>query len=767
MHNFDIKTLTRTINGRELTVETGRMAKQAGGAVFMTYGGTSILVTATVSKNVSEGQDFFPLTVDFIEKYYASGKIPGGFFKREARPSTAATLSARLIDRAIRPLFPDGFRNSVHVVITVLSYDQVNDPAVIGILGASMALSISEIPFNGPIAGVKMGMIDGKFIINPTAEELETSRLNLDVAGTETSIVMIEAGALELSEEDMTNAIYTGHETIKELIVMQKELTALAGKEKIEVVLDIIPEPIISKVEADFGEKISAASNIKGKLERQETFEAIKEEMLKKYEEDDDVETYITNERYYQNAYEALIKKFVRYTILHNHHRVDGRGLDDIRPITCEIDILKQTHGSALFTRGETQSLGILTLGTERDMQIIDSMDEEYKKHYFLHYNFPPFSVGEAGFMRGPGRRELGHGALAERALEAMIPSKEEFPYTIRMVSEILESNGSSSMASVCSGTLALMAGGVPIKKPVAGIANGLIMEGEDFVVLTDIMGLEDHLGDMDFKVTGTYEGITAIQMDIKIEGITKEIMGIALQKAKVARAYILDQIVALIPEPRAELSTFAPRIETMKINPDKIGAVIGSGGKTIKMITELTGVDINIDDDGQINIASPDVNSINKAREMILSIVEEPRMGVIYDAKVFRTESFGALVKFMNGMKEGLVHISKLHTARINQTEDVVKVGDEVKVKLLDIDNGKYRLSMVGIPGNPQPDPSKIQAAPRPSDRGSYDRGSSDRNSAPRSNYRDRDSRGGGSRDRDRNRSTDNRHDDNRNRDK
>ncbi|MCF7912836.1 MAG: polyribonucleotide nucleotidyltransferase [Candidatus Cloacimonetes bacterium] len=759
MHNFAITRLTKTIAGRELTLETGRMAKQAGGSVFMTYGGTSLLVTATASQKATEGQDFFPLTVDFVEKYYAAGKIPGGFFKREARPSTKATLSARLIDRAIRPLFPEGFRNAVHVVITVLSYDGINDPNAIGILGASTALTISDIPYNGPIAGVTVGMIDNEFIINPTSEQLETSLLNLDVAASKSSIVMIEAGASELSEQNIADAIYTGHEVIKELIAMQLEFAEGASKEKMEVILDTVPAEIISRLDKDFGTKISEAANIKGKLERQTAFETLQDEMLSRYEEEDDEETYLANVRYYKNAYEELIKKFVRHAILHNQHRVDGRGLDDIRDITCEIDILPNVHGSALFTRGETQSLGVLTLGSDRSVQIIDGLEEEYKKRYFLHYNFPPFSVGEAGFMRGPGRRELGHGALAERALEPMIPSKEEFPYTLRMVSEILESNGSSSMASVCSGTLAMMAGGVPIKKPVAGIANGLIMEGEEFVILTDIMGLEDHLGDMDFKVTGTVDGITAIQMDIKIDGITKEIMAQALAKAKIARLYIIGKIVELIPEPRKELSPFAPRIESLTINQDKIGAVIGTGGKMIKLIIEETGVDVNIDDDGTVNIVSADAASIEKARAMILAIVEEPKMGVIYDATVFRTEGFGALVKFMNGMKEGLVHISQLHHSRIAQTEDVVKIGDEVKVKLLENDRGKYRLSMVGIPGNPDPKPGSSPAPARPQgDRRPSGGGDRDRrpyNSNNRSNSRS-DSRG--SDDRRNNSSRDNR---------
>jgi len=692
------------IAGKQLTFETGRMAKQANGSVFITYGGTSILVTATASKEPKEGTDFFPLTVDFIEKMYASGKIPGGFFKREARPSTDATLSARLIDRAIRPLFPEGFRNAVHVVITVLSFDGINHPAALGILGASAALSVSDIPFHGPIAGVTVGIIDEKIVVNPELEKFEKSCLELDVAGTESSIVMIEAGAAEVTEEQMMNAIYSGHGTIKEIIEFQKSFITEAGKEKMEIILDLIPDEIQKRVENDFGKSIEEAAKISGKLERYEAFEQKKEEMLEKYAEEDDEETFQTNERYYKNAFEDLIKKFVRNAILKDNHRVDGRGMDDIRSITCEVDVLPQVHGSALFTRGETQSLGVVTLGTEKDEQVVDGLDEEFKKTYFLHYNFPPFSVGEAGFMRGPGRRELGHGALAERALKPMMPDKDEFPYTVRVVSEILESNGSSSMATVCSGTLSMMAAGVPIKKPVAGIANGLIMEGSDFVVLTDIMGLEDHLGDMDFKVTGTKDGITAMQMDIKIEGITKEIMGIALEKAKTARLYILDKITETIPEYRKELAPSAPRIETMNVAPDKIGMIIGPGGKMIKHIIEETGVDINIDDDGRISIASPDKTSIEKARVYISNIINDPEMYKIYDGTVTRIEPFGAFVKFMGNTKEGLVHISQLHSARINRVEDMLKLGDKVRVKYVGLDRGKVKLSMKGVEGNPEP---------------------------------------------------------------
>ncbi|MCF7793946.1 MAG: polyribonucleotide nucleotidyltransferase [Candidatus Cloacimonetes bacterium] len=742
MHKFDIKKKSIEIAGKNLTIETGRMAKQANGAVFMTYGGTSVLVTATAAKEPREGTDFFPLTVDFIEKYYASGKIPGGFFKREARPSTTATLNARLIDRPIRPLFPKGFRNAVHVVVTVLSFDGENDPGVLGILGASLALSISDIPFNGPCASVKVGLVDDEIVINPTSELLENSKLELDVAGTKTAVVMIEAGAKEVSEERMMEAIYAGHEIIKDLVVLQEEFIKDAGKEKMEFPLDLVPEEILKNVEKDFGKAIKDAANVSGKLERYEAVDKIKAEILEKYK-DEIGEEFEEQERYYQNAFEELFAKFVREAILKNNHRVDGRGMDDIRDITCEIDVLPIVHGSALFTRGETQSLGTVTLGTGRDEQIVDGLADEFKKNFFLHYNFPPFSVGEASFMRGPGRRELGHGALAERAILPMIPSKDDFPYTLRLVSEILESNGSSSMASVCSATLALMAAGVPIQKPVAGIANGLIMDGEDFVVLTDIMGLEDHLGDMDFKVTGTKDGITAMQMDIKIEGITKEIMGIALEKAKVARFYILDKITEVIPEPRKELADTAPRIESFKIDPDKIGAVIGSGGKMIKQIIETTGAEINIDDDGTISISSADKKSIDHATKIVQDIVEEPEMNGIYEGTVSRIETYGAFVKFMSESKEGLVHISQLHTGRIAQVEDMLKLGDTVKVKFIGLDRGKYKLSMKGVEGNPEP--KKVSEY--------ISKPSSERNSSSRDrhhNPRNRDNRNRDNRDRD-----------------
>ena len=721
MHNFDIKKKSIEIAGKTLTMETGRMAKQANGAVFITYGETSVLVTATASKDVREGTNFFPLTVDYIEKMYASGKIPGGFFKREARPTTQATLNARLIDRPIRPLFPKGYRNAVHVVITVLSYDGENDPGVLGILGASAALSISDIPFHGPCAGVKVGVVNDEIIINPTVQQFEDSILDLDVAGTEAAVVMIEAGAKEVSEEMIMNSIYTGHEVIKELVALQQEFVKEVGKEKMEVELKLTPEEIVKNVADNFGEAIDKAAHLHGKLERYEAIDAIKKEVIEKYTKELG-EEFAEQEKHYKDAFDEVFAKSVRNAILKDNHRADGRGMDDIRPITCELDILPRVHGSALFTRGETQSLGTVTLGNSRDEQIIDGLAEEYKKPYYLQYNFPPFSVGEAGFMRGPGRREYGHGALAERALLPMIPSKDDFPYTLRVVSEILESNGSSSMATVCSGTLALMAAGVPLKKPVAGIANGLIMDGDDFVVLTDIQGLEDHLGDMDFKVTGTRDGITAMQMDIKIEGITKEIMGIALEKAQTARFYILDKIIETISEPRAELSEHAPKIESIKIDPDKIGAVIGSGGKMIKHIIEVSGADVNIDDDGTVSISSSDKESIEKAFGIVNDIVSDPEMNKIYVGEVTRVEVYGAFVKFMSETKEGLVHVSQLHNDRVANVGDMLKLGDKVNVKFIGFDRGKVKLTMKGVEGNPEHKPGSSPTPP-PAPRSNYDR--------------------------------------------
>ena len=709
MHNFNITRRETDFCGRKLIVETGKMAKQANGSVFIQYGETAVLVTATMSKEPAEDQDFFPLTVDYIEKMYAAGKIPGGFFKRESKPSTDATLMARVIDRSIRPLFPEGFRNQVHIVVTVLSFDGVTDPSTMGVFGASLALSISDIPFNGPIASVTVGYIDNQFVVNPHFNEIETqSKLNLTVAGSESSIVMIESAASELSEEMMLDAVFTGHKEIQKLCALQQDFISACGKEKVEVVLDSVPEEIMNKVENAFGAKIAEAAVIFGKQERQDAFDAAEAEMVEMFsqQEDTDLSPWEETERYYKMAFDELIRRYVRDSILRKQHRVDGRGTDDIREITCEIDVLPRVHGSALFTRGETQSLGTLTLGGGTDEQVIDGLETEYKKSFYLHYNFPPYSVGEVGRIGPTGRRELGHGNLAERALKAVLPDKDSFPYTIRIVADTLESNGSSSMASICSGCLALMAGGVPIKAPVAGIAMGLIMEGEDYIVLTDIMGLEDHLGDMDFKCAGTREGITAMQMDIKISGITREIMQIALNKAKSARFKILDIMAECIAEPRSELAPWAPRIESFKVPIDKIGEIIGPGGKMIKSIIEECQVQIDIQDDGTVRILSPDKESINKAKSIIKGIAVDPVAGDMFEGQVTRIEPYGIFVKILGGTKEGMVHISEMYTGRINHPLDMVKLGDKVQVKTLGMDKGKLSLSMKGVAGNPEPHP-------------------------------------------------------------
>ncbi len=736
MHNFNITRREIDFQGRKLIVETGKMAKQANGSVYVQYGETAVLVTATMSKDVAENQDFFPLTVDYIEKMYASGKIPGGFFKRESKPSTDATLQARVIDRSIRPLFPEGFRNQVHVVLNVLSYDGENDHSVLGVFAASLALSISDIPFHGPIAGVTVGYIDNQLVVNPLLSQMkDSSLLNLTVAGSATSVVMIESAAQELSEETMLDGVYTGHAAIKELCALQDEFVAACGKEKVEVKLLGIPEEILSGMEAEFGARIAEAAVIFGKQERQDAFDAVEADMLARHKEEDGEEAYADKEKMYKEAYHELIRRYVRASILDKHHRVDGRGLDDIRDITCEIDILPRAHGSALFTRGETQSLGTVTLGGGSDEQIIDTLEEEYKKSFYLHYNFPPYSVGEAGRMGPTGRRELGHGNLAERALKAVIPNQEIFPYTMRIVADTLESNGSSSMASICSGCLAMMAGGVPLKAPVAGIANGLIMEGDRFVVLTDIMGLEDHLGDMDFKCAGTRAGITAMQMDIKIEGITKDIMRIALEKAQKARFQILDIMAECLAEPRTELARYAPRIESFKVPTEKIGEIIGPSGKMIKSIIESCQVAIDIQDDGTVRILSPDKDSIDKAKAIIKGIAIDPEIGEEFEGPVTRIEPYGVFVKILGGAKEGMVHVSQMHTSRIGHPEDMVKLGDIVHVKSLGMDKGKLSLTMKGVAGNPEPDPNAPKDRPQP----------------PRDNFRrnDRDNRGGGGRDR------------------
>ncbi|MBS3741947.1 MAG: polyribonucleotide nucleotidyltransferase [Candidatus Cloacimonetes bacterium] len=695
--NKDIIRMETEFANRKLVLETGRMAKQTNGSVFVQYGGTVVLVTATASDERREDIDYFPLIVDFIEKMYASGKIPGGFFKREAKPSTTATLTARLIDRPIRPLFPDGFRNEVQIIATVLSYDQVNSPEMAGMLGASAALSISDIPFHGPIAGVKVGLVDGEYIINPTLDELEVSDLDLSIAGKEEAIMMVESGAKEIEEDIMLTALDEGHKAIKELLEFEKEFIAKAAQPKGDYVFDKIDEELVKKIEVNDYDNLKEAVNKGDKKLRHDALKSVKDNIFERYEEKLGEEKFADKKITIKNAIEEIQKKVIREQVIKEKKRVDGRGSDDIRDITCEIDVLPSTHGAALFTRGETQSLGVVTLGSGADEKIIDELDEEFKKRFYLHYNFPPFSVGEVRFLRGPGRRELGHGNLAERALKPVIPDEEKFPYTLRIVSEILESNGSSSMATVCSGSLALMAAGVPIERPVVGIANGLIMEDDKYEVLTDILGIEDHYGDMDFKVTGSEKGITALQMDIKVEGITQEIMKDALYRAKEARNYILKKVKDTISEPRKQLSENAPKIKMFTVKTDKIGDIIGPQGKFIKAIIEETGVTIDIDDDGTVKIASEDQAMIDEAKRQIDNLVAEPEVGKIYEGTVRAVKDFGAFVEILPG-QDGLVHISNLEKKRTKKTSDIVNVGDKVKVKVIKVENGKIQLSMKGL---------------------------------------------------------------------
>ena len=703
--NFDTKKITTIFAGKELVFETGKVAKQANGAVMLKYGETIILATATGAKEAKEDADFFPLTVDFIEKMYASGKIPGGFFKREARPSTDATLNARLIDRAIRPRFPKGFYNPVHVVITVLSYDEMCDLGSLGITAASTALSISDIPFGSPIAGALVGLFEDELVINPNKKKMVNSEMELSVACSKESIVMIEAGACVVSEKIVTQAIYKAQETLLSIIELQNEFKKMVGKEKFEFSVSTIPQEIEKMVLDNCEAEVKKAITIKDKLLKYEAIENIRKNLLETVKEE--------NLEFTKVAYDNLVKSIVRADILAGN-RPDGRDLDDIRDINIEIDILPRVHGSSLFTRGETQSLGTVTLGSKRDEQIIDGLDSEYRKIYYLHYNFPPYSVGETGFMRGPGRRELGHGSLAERAIIQILPSKEEFPYAIRAVSDITESNGSSSMASVCSGSLALMAAGVPVKSHVAGIANGLIKEGDKFVILTDIQGMEDHLGDMDFKVTGTKDGITAIQMDIKIDGITPNIMELALQKAKDARLSILDKMSKVIAEPRAKLSNYAPKIVSLKVEKDQISSVIGAGGKTIKGIVEQTGIEVDIDDEGNICLVGINEDKIKEAKDIIEDIVGMPEYGSIYKGEITRVEPYGVFVKFMFN-KVGLVHISKMTKKRLGHPSDIIKLGDIVNVRFTGLKEGKIQLEMSGIKGNPQlPDDYVAKEQPR-----------------------------------------------------
>ncbi|MBM4763919.1 polyribonucleotide nucleotidyltransferase [Bacillus sp. B15-48] len=680
--------------GRKLSVEIGQLAKQANGAVLVRYGDTAVLSTATASKE-PKNLDFFPLTVNYEERLYAVGKIPGGFIKREGRPSEKAILSSRLIDRPIRPLFADGFRNEVQVISIVMSVDQDCPSEMAAMLGSSLALSVSDIPFEGPIAGVIVGRIDGKFVINPTIDEAENSDMHLTVAGTKDAINMVEAGAKEVPEEVMLEAIMFGHEEIKKLIAFQEEVVAKVGKEKTEIKLFEIDSDIEAEVRALCEQDMLAAIQVKEKHAREDAIKEVKNRVLAKYEEE---ETDDAKMKQVKMILDKIVKGEVRRLITEEKVRPDGRGVDEIRPLSSEIGILPRTHGSGLFTRGQTQALSICTLGAMGDVQILDGLGLEEEKRFMHHYNFPQFSVGETGPIRGPGRREIGHGALGERALEQVIPSEKDFPYTIRLVSEVLESNGSTSQASICASTLAMMDAGVPIKAPVAGIAMGLIKSGEHYSILSDIQGMEDHLGDMDFKVAGTAKGVTALQMDIKIDGLSREILEEALQQAKTGRMQILDSMLATIEQPRKQLSAYAPKILMMAINPDKIRDVIGPSGKQINKIIEETGVKIDIEQDGTVFIASTDQEMNEKAKRIIEDIVREVEVGQMYLGKVKRIEKFGAFVEIFNG-KDGLVHISELAEERVGKVEDVVKIGDELLVKVTEIDRqGRVNLSRKAV---------------------------------------------------------------------
>ena len=679
----------KEIGGRMLSIETGRVARQASGAVVVRYGDTMVLAVANGDRNPREGIDFMPLSVEYQEKTYAAGKIPGGFFKREGRPGTPEILSARLIDRPIRPLFPDNYRNETQVIIYVIPSDKENPADVLGGIGASAALSISEIPFNGPIASVRVGKIDDQLVLNPTLPQLEESQINLIVSGTYDSIMMVEGQSEEISETEMLEALRFGHQAIREIIELQQELIREIPVQKWEMPEAEQVEGLDEKVEAFALPKIKEAIQIQEKKTRREAISQVRDAVMEHLGED-----YAEQGAQVKAIMEKIEKREVRAMILNQGVRLDGRGMDNIRDITCEVSFLPRAHGSALFTRGQTQSLGSTTLGTKNDEQIIDALEGESKKSYMLHYNFPGFSVGEVKPFRGTSRREVGHGDLAERALMPVLPVDESFPYTIRIVSEILESNGSSSMATVCSGSLSLMDAGVPIKCHVAGIAMGLIMEGSEVRVLTDILGDEDHLGDMDFKVAGTRDGITAFQMDIKIGGLTFEIMEEALGKARTARMKILDVMEETLPRPRAEISRYAPRILTCMVPVDKIGTVIGPSGKMIRSIIEKTGAKIDIDDSGLVVISSVDVNSAEQAREIVLSLVVEPEPGTIYEAVVKKIMDFGAFVEFLPG-KEGLVHISELSEGRVGKVTDVVNLGDKLHVVLKKVDReGRYNLS-------------------------------------------------------------------------
>jgi polyribonucleotide nucleotidyltransferase len=686
-----VQRIEMMVGGRPLSIETGRLAKQANAAVTVQYGDTVVLCTVTASAGPKD-LDFFPLTVNYEERLYAVGKIPGGFIKREGRPSEKAILSSRLTDRPIRPLFPEGFRNDVQVMNIVMSVDQDCPPEIAAMIGTSAALSISDVPFDGPIGGVSVGRVNGQFVINPTVEQEQQTDLFVVVAGTKDAIMMVEAEANEVSEDVMLEAIMFGHDEIKNIVAKIEELQAIAGKPKMEVKLHTVNEQVNADVRAYASAQLVEAIKVEEKHARQEAIDAVNSAAVAHFEEQ-----YIETPELLSDVKEVLydiVKEEVRRLISHDKVRPDGRSLEEIRPIDCDVALLPRTHGSGLFTRGQTQALSICTLGAMGDVQILDGISPEETKRFMHHYNFPPFSVGEARPLRPPGRREIGHGALGERALSKVIPSEAEFPYTIRLVSEVLESNGSSSQASICASTLAMMDAGVPIKAPVAGIAMGLIKDGDHFAILSDIQGMEDHLGDMDFKVAGTAEGVTAIQMDIKIAGINRAILEQALEQARQGRIFILGKMLESLPTTRTSLSKYAPKILTLRINPDKIRDVIGAGGKIINKIIEETGVKIDIEQDGMVFIASSNEEMNQKAKSIIEGIVKEVVVGEIYVGTVKRVEKFGAFVEILPN-KDGLVHISQLSTERVAKTEDVVNIGDQIKVKVTEIDQqGRINLS-------------------------------------------------------------------------
>ena len=702
------ESVSLELGGRPYSIQVGKVAKQASGATWIQYGETVILTAAVASKDPID-KDFFPLSVEYREKTYAAGKIPGGFFKREGRPTEKEILSSRLIDRPLRPLFPDGYRNEIQIMATVLSSDQANDSDVLGITGASAALMISDIPFPEPVSAVRVGLVEGKLVLNPTFQELVESQLDLVVAATDTNVVMVEAGAREVAESKIVEALEFAHQAIRQLNKLQHDLKARVGKPKRAFPLPQRDEALAKAITSAFGEKVKTANKIAEKKARQDALDAVLQETVARFEE-----SHPGSTKTVKQVIGEIEEREVRHLIVSEQRRPDGRGFDDIRNVTAETSVLPRTHGSSLFTRGQTQALVVATLGTKVDEQRVEELEGQSWKSYMLHYNFPPYSVGEVRPFRGPGRREIGHGALAERSIEPLIPTDVDFPYTIRIVSDILESNGSSSMATVCGGSLALMDAGVPIKTHVAGVAMGLVKEGDKFAILTDIQGVEDHLGDMDFKVAGTRAGVTALQMDIKIAGVSYQLMADALEKARKARMHLLDIMEAAIAKPRAELSPYAPRIYIMMIDPDKIREVIGPGGKMIKKISAETGTQIDIEDSGEVRIAAFSGADGDRAREIIRSITEDPEIGRVYQGTVRRVVPFGAFVEISPG-KDGLVHISELEERRVERVEDVINEGDSVLVKVIGIDReGKIKLSRKqALPGH-ENDPVVAASEPR-----------------------------------------------------